>query len=87
MPKKPAPAAEAVPSVADFDTALDALEAVVGSLESGRLTLEESLAAYERGIGLFRQCQGALQAAELRVQQLADPLDPASARRFPDDGD
>jgi exodeoxyribonuclease VII small subunit len=87
MPKTTPPAADAAPPVIAFESALDELEAVVQSLESGRLTLEESLAAYERGIGLYRQCQGALQAAELRVQQLADPLDPSSARDFPGDDD
>jgi exodeoxyribonuclease VII small subunit len=37
------------------------------------MSLEESLAAYERGVGLYRRCQAALEQAELRVRLLSDP--------------
>jgi exodeoxyribonuclease VII small subunit len=47
------------------------------------MSLEESLAAYERGVGLYRRCQGALEQAELRVRLLTDPEDPASGEPFP----
>ena len=46
------------------------------------MTLEESLAAYERGVGLYRRCQGALEQAELRVRLLDDPANPDDARQF-----
>ena len=46
------------------------------------MSLEESLAAYERGVGLYRRCQGALEQAELRVRLLSDPQSPASAEPF-----
>ena len=46
------------------------LEATVQALERGELKLEDSLARFERGIALARQCRGALQNAELKVQQL-----------------
>jgi exodeoxyribonuclease VII small subunit len=39
-------------------------------MEAGDLTLEASLAAFERGVKLTRQCQAALRSAELKVQQL-----------------
>lgn len=61
---------------------MQSLEDLVARMESGEMTLEESLAAYERGVGLYRQCRGALEQAELRVRQLADPAQPESATAF-----
>ena len=75
------PASEASP-VADFETSLDALEQLVEKMEHGDMSLEESLAAYERGVGLYRKCQGALEQAELRVRLLSDPEHPESAQPF-----
>ena len=71
----------------DFERALDELEALVQKLEGGELSLEESLGAYERGVALYRQCQGALEQAELRIRLLADPADPASGRDFKPDAE
>jgi len=73
--------AEASP-VADFEASLDALERLVEDMERGEMGLEQSLAAYERGVGLYRRCQAALEQAELRVKLLSDPVDPASAEAF-----
>ena len=70
--------------VATFEASLDALEALVERMEQGNLGLEESLTAYERGIGLYRECQAALEQAELRVRLLSDLDTPESARPFPD---
>ena len=53
-----------------FEKALEELEAVVASLESGKLPLEESLAAYQRGAQLLRQCEGRLATAQARVSVL-----------------
>lgn len=74
--------------VADFEHSLDALEQLVDRMETGELSLEESLAAYERGVGLYRRCQSALEQAELRVRLLSDPANPGDAKRFDtnDDG-
>ncbi|HVR81855.1 MAG TPA: exodeoxyribonuclease VII small subunit [Luteimonas sp.] len=68
--------------VADFETSLDALEQLVEKMEHGEMSLEESLAAYERGVGLYRRCQSALEQAELRVRLLSDPDNPDSAEPF-----
>ena len=46
------------------------------------MSLEESLAAYERGVGLYRKCQTALEQAELRVRLLTDPEQPDNAEPF-----
>ncbi len=70
------------PTVAAFEQSLDELEQLVLKMERGDMSLDESLSAYERGIALYRQCQGALERAELRVRLLSDPLDPDSAQPF-----
>jgi len=68
--------------VADFEQSLEALEQLVDRMEHGEMSLEDSLAAYETGVGLYRRCQGALEQAELRVRLLTDASDPASAELF-----
>ncbi len=54
-----------------FEEALAELEQIVRALEDGTITLEESLARYERGVGLLRGCYAQLQAAEQRITLLA----------------
>jgi exodeoxyribonuclease VII small subunit len=54
----------------DFETALSQLEELVASMESGALPLEESLAAYRRGVALTRICQERLALAEQQVKVL-----------------
>lgn len=87
MAKKPAnkpdePAAESL----DFESALADLEALVERMEAGDMSLEESLAAFERGVKLTRHCQAALKSAELKVKMLTDndelvEFDPDSAEQ------
>ncbi|NLA68865.1 MAG: exodeoxyribonuclease VII small subunit [Gammaproteobacteria bacterium] len=86
MSKTPESTKDASP-VADFETSLDALEQLVEKMEHGDMSLEDSLAAYERGVGLYRRCQQALEQAELRVRLLTDPQDPGTAAAFPASGD
>ena len=76
------PTAQDASPVADFEQSMQALEDLVARMETGEMTLEESLAAYERGVGLYRRCQGALEQAELRVRLLSDPGNPDEARPF-----
>ena len=54
----------------DFETAMHDLEELVDRLEQGDLPLEESLAAFERGVMLTRACQAALKEAEQKVEIL-----------------
>ncbi|MCU0989474.1 MAG: exodeoxyribonuclease VII small subunit [Xanthomonadales bacterium] len=61
---KPAP----VPK--SFEAALAELESLIQGMESGRLGLDESLSAYQRGMQLLRHCQEALTAAEGRIRVL-----------------
>lgn len=53
-----------------FEEAYHALEEIVEQLESGELSLAESVALFERGQRLLAHCNAQLDAAELRVSQL-----------------
>jgi exodeoxyribonuclease VII small subunit len=53
-----------------FEQALQRLTALVEKLESGRLSLEESVAAFEEGVKLTRRCEALLDRAEQRLQVL-----------------
>jgi exodeoxyribonuclease VII small subunit len=79
---KTAPATGKTPPIVDFEHSLDELEQLVARMEGGELSLDESLASFERGIGLFRHCQQSLEQAELRVRLLLDPDAPESAQPF-----
>ena len=56
----------------NFEKALEELEGIVEKLESGDLSLENSLKSFEKGIKLARQCQEQLSKAELQVQKLIE---------------
>ena len=56
----------------DFETAMANLEALVSKIESGDLSLEESLKEFEKGVKLSRTCQAALKDAEDRVKILSE---------------
>jgi exodeoxyribonuclease VII small subunit len=53
-----------------FETALEELESVVEQLESGDLSLEDSLAAFEKGVGLVKYCNQKLSEVEKKVELL-----------------
>lgn len=53
-----------------FEVATKALEAIVTSMESGQLSLEASIQAYERGAALLAHCQKTLLNAEQKIQLL-----------------
>tara|TARA_Y100000590_G_scaffold57290_3_gene60202 strand:- start:15217 stop:15450 length:234 start_codon:yes stop_codon:yes gene_type:complete len=59
-------------STLNFEKAIKDLEKVVEDLESGDLSLEQSLKTFEKGINLTRQCQEELKKAELKVQKLVE---------------
>jgi exodeoxyribonuclease VII small subunit len=54
----------------EFEAALEQLQATVKRLESGELSLEQSLKQFEEGVRLTRLCQEHLAAAEQRVEIL-----------------
>jgi len=53
-----------------FESALEDLEQVVEQLESGDLALEDSLAAFEKGVGLVKFCNQKLNEVEKKVELL-----------------
>jgi exodeoxyribonuclease VII small subunit len=53
-----------------FEAALEELEQVVEQLESGDLSLEDSLAAFEKGVGLVKLCNQKLTEVEKKVELL-----------------
>ncbi|MDD3669507.1 MAG: exodeoxyribonuclease VII small subunit [Alphaproteobacteria bacterium] len=53
-----------------FEEALAELEAVVRQLESGKVKLDEAVAAYERGVKLKELCADRLQKAQSRIDKL-----------------
>ena len=66
----------------DFETAMRDLEELVDRLEQGDLPLEESLAAFERGVMLTRSCQLALKEAEQKVEILLKKSGTTSIEKF-----
>ena len=62
----------------DFEGALSRLEDLVGELERGELSLEDSLRTFEEGVRLVRRCSEQLKSAELRIQKLDEGTDGVS---------
>jgi len=58
----------------NLEEALEDLEQIVGKLEDGKLSLEESLVLFERGIRLVRLCSSRLESAEQRIESLTGEL-------------
>jgi len=67
---------------AGFEQALGELETLIAQLESGELSLDQSLKQFKRGVELTRHCQGILDQAQQVVEQLIDPDDESSAIPF-----
>ena len=76
-------------SIRDFEAALAELDGLVKKLEEGDLSLEQSLALYERGIQLSRFCHARLEEAERRIEVLTErgELKPAPAGLVNDESD
>ena len=58
----------------NFDSALERLEEIVGKLESGQLSLEESVVLFEEGVKLSVYCQKELKKTNGKVQRLMKKL-------------
>jgi exodeoxyribonuclease VII small subunit len=59
--------APAEPAGLTFEKALEELEALVARMEEGKLPLEESLVAYQRGAQLIKFCESRLADAQARI--------------------
>jgi len=70
----------------NFEQALAELEKIVARMESGELSLEQSLATHKRGLELARFCQQKLEAAQQQVKVLeGEVLRPLAAAAEPDE--
>ncbi|MBM4112012.1 MAG: exodeoxyribonuclease VII small subunit [Phycisphaerae bacterium] len=63
-----------------YEQALSELESIVQRVEDGELPLEEGIKAHRRALLLLRHCEGILDAAQARIEEisgdsLADPND------------
>lgn len=54
-----------------FEAAMTELETIVREMESGKTGLEQSIAAYERGIALRNHCQKRLSEAQMRIAEIS----------------
>lgn len=81
----------------DFESLLAEAETLASRMEEGGLSLDESLAAYERGVRNLRLCAGLLRTAEEKVKLLLEEngsfrlddldRDPADSAEYADDGE
>lgn len=58
----------------NLEDALNDLERIVADLENGRLSLEDSLALFEKGMKLVRLCGSKLEKAEQRIESLTGEI-------------
>ena len=69
----------------NFEKKLEELEKLVASMEEGKLSLEDSLRAFEKGVKLTRDCQAALKKAEQKVQILINENGDTEDLKFEDE--
>ena len=74
-------------SIKDFESAIAELEKIVKQLEEGDLSLDTSLALFERGVELSRYCHEQLGAAQRRIEVLTERGELKDASRLVDDDD
>jgi len=60
-----------------FEEQFEQLEEILGRLERGDVSLDESLVEYEKGIRTVASCREMLAAAEKKIEELGPPS-PAS---------
>ena len=63
-----------------FEDALGELEGIVASLERGDVSLDDAITAFERGTALKAHCQGRLEEARMKVEQIRLPADGSPPR-------
>lgn len=81
--KDPAPEQDSPPP--NLEESLQHLESLVERMESGELSMEESLEAFEQGIRLTRACRASLEEAEQKVQILLEQSEDAEPEDYPVD--
>ena len=53
-----------------FEQAIKKLTDIVGKIENGSISLEQSIAQYEQGMELIKYCRGILQKAEKKIEEI-----------------
>jgi len=71
----------------DFEKSLHELEQLVEQMESGDLSLDDSLKHFQRGVELTRRCQELLEKAQQTVEMLTKVDDESSAVAFDPDAE
>jgi exodeoxyribonuclease VII small subunit len=84
--RKSAPAAAVAAAEPAYDQIVERLETVVGELEAGTLTLEQSIEKFAEGVKLARDAARKLEEAERRVEGLLRAED-GSVQSHPLDGE
>lgn len=64
-----------MPKTKSFEKSVQELDSIVEQMESGDLSLEQSLELFEKGVKLTRECQKILADAELRLEHLMKESD------------
>jgi len=72
--------AEQVTSVDQFESSLTELEALIGKMEHGGLSLDQSVHSFERGLALYETCKASLDQAQLKVELLLKGASEIGAR-------
>lgn len=57
-------------SALSFESALAELETIVKDLENGKTSLDQSIAAYERGVALKNHCETKLREAQSKIEKI-----------------
>lgn len=70
-----------------FEAAMLELESIVDRLERGEVSLEQSIAIYERGEALKKRCETLLQSAEMKIETIRKSKDGAVAGSDPSELD
>lgn len=63
-----------------FEKSLEQLEGAVRKLESGTLTLDDSLKVFEEGVAWSRKCEASLQVAQGKIEKLIQKEDGSVAK-------
>ena len=54
-----------------FEQAIKKLTDIVGKIENGSISLEQSITQYEQGMELIKYCRGILQKAEKKIEEIS----------------
>ena len=68
-----------------FEQAMDSLQTVLEEMERGSLTLEQSIAAYEKAVQLIKRCRQLLEDGQRRIEVLRADAEGVTAEQIRDE--